>query len=519
MKDWLPALLLVALVGAAHAGTMLNRGNGGEPESLDPQFASGTLEANIVGDLMTGLTTLDAAAKPIPGAADHWDISKDGLTWTFRLRDENWSDGVKLTAGDFVFAWRRLLDPKTAARSSATLCVVKNARDISVGKLPPTALGVAAPDARTLVVTLEHPAPYLPELLTNESALALPEHVLAAKGASWARPGSYVGNGAYLLKDWVPGDHITLIRNPRFYDAVHVRIDSVVYYPAADSAAALKRYRAGELDMINPVPVQQIDWLRANFKSELKVTSSLALSYIAINLDDPALKDARVRRALNLAYNREAVTQKVVKLGEAPAYSIVPPGIANYHGTAMDFRSLPYPARVAQAQVLMQAAGYGPGHPLRLTYSAFSNPDSRRLAALFQALCRPLYIDIDIQITDLPVLMRNLRQHQFQLSSASWFADYNDASNFLDQLRSGAAGNYADYRNAKFDAAMDQAQNEPDANKRGALLAAAENIARADYPWIPTRFAVQTDLVKPYVKGWVANVRDYQRSRWLWLQK
>jgi oligopeptide transport system substrate-binding protein len=328
-----------------------------------------------------------------------------------------------------------------------------------------------------------------------------------------------VGNGAYLLNDWVPGDHITLVRNPRFYDAAHVRIDSVTYYPTADSAAALKRYRAGELDMINPVPVQQIDWLRANLKSELAVTPSLGLSYIAINLHDPALKDVRVRRALNLAYNREAVTQKVLKLGELPAFGIVPPGIANYRGSAMDFQALPYPARIAQAQALMQAAGYGPFQRLHLTYSAVSNPDSRRLAALFQAMCRPLYIDIDIQITDLPVLMRNLRQHQFQLSSASWFADYNDASNFLDQLRAGSAGNYSDYRSAKFEAAMDQAQNEPDANKRGVMLAAAEKIALQDYPWIPLRFAVQTDLVKPYVKGWVANMKDYQRSRWLWLQK
>jgi oligopeptide transport system substrate-binding protein len=506
-------------IGTAHAATTLNRGNGGEPESLDPQFATGTLEANIVGDLMTGLTTLDAAAKPVPGAAERWDVSKDGMTWTFHLRDESWSDGVKLTAGDFVFAWRRLVDPKTAARSSANLWVVKNAAAISAGKIPPTALGVTAPDAKTLVIQLEHPAPYLPELLTNDSALPLPEHVVAAKGTGWARPGFYVGNGAYLLKDWVPGDHIGLVRNPRFYDAAQVRIDNVIYYPTADSAAALKRYRAGELDMINPVPVQQIDWLRANLKSELKVTPSLALSYIAINLDDPALKDVRVRRALNLAYNREAVAEKVVKLGEAPAYGIVPPGMANYHGAAMDFRALPFPARLAQAQDLMRAAGYGPGNRLRLTYGAASNPDARRLATLFQAMCRPLYIDIDIQITDLPVLMHNLRQRQFQLSSASWFADYNDASNFLDLLRSGAAGNYAGYRNARFDAAMDQAQNEPDANKRSVLLAAAERIALADYPWIPTRFAVQTDLVKPYVKGWAANVRDYQRSRWLFLQK
>jgi oligopeptide transport system substrate-binding protein len=518
MSRWLAALLLV-LAGAAHAAT-LNRGNGGEPASLDPHFISGTWEANIVGDLMTGLTTLDATARPIPGMADRWTVSPDGKTWTFHLRKAVWSDGVPVTAEDFAFAFRRLLDPKTAARNGANLWVIQNAKAISAGRLPPSALGVAAPKPDTLILHLAHPAAYLPELLTHESAFPLPRHVVAKNGAGWARPGVYVGNGAYLLKEWVPGDHITLIRNPKFYDARTVRIDTVKYYPTTDTAAAVKRYRAGELDTQNPLPTQDLAWLRTHLPGEVKLTSSLAIAYIAINQNDPALKDRRVRRALNLIYNREALVDKVLKLGEKPAYSIVPPGTANYPGGGvMDFRDKPFPARLAEAQHLMQEAGYGPFNRLRLAYATYASPDARRLAAIFQAMVKPIYVDISVEISDLPTVMQNLRQHRFQLSGASWLADFNDASNFLDILRGGSDHNYAGYRNAKFDAAMDAAENEPDVKKRAALLLQAERLALADYPWIPVRFLVQSDLVKPVVKGWQPNPRDIHPSRWMWLAR
>lgn len=513
------AIFLYGLAGA-HAAAMLNRGNGAEPDSLDPHFIGGTWEANIVGDLMVGLTTLDAAARPIPGMAQSWSVSKDGLAWTFRLRVASWSDGVPVTADDFAFAFRRILDPRTGSRYGYNLWVIRNARAISQGKLAPAALGIETPDPHTLILHLEHPAPYLPELLTHESLDPLPRHVVQAKGTAWSRPGAYVSNGAYRLKEWVPNDHVTLVRNPRFYDAAHVRIDTVNYLPTTDSEAALRRFRAGELDMQTPVPQTQIDWMRTHLGSELHIIPSLAIVYVAFNLDYAPLKDARVRRALNLAFNREAMARQVLKLGEAPAYSYVPPGVANYPGgAAMDFQKLPYPARIAQAQQLMLAAGYGPGNRLRLAYMTTTNPDFKRVAAVFQAMCRAIYVDLEIQSMESQSVLRNLRQHNFQLSTASWLADFNDASNFLDLLRSGSGNNYADYRNAKFDAAMDAAQAQSDPVKRGAALLAAEKLALADYPWLVMRFASQSELVQPYVKGYVQNVRDYNRTRWLWLQK
>ncbi len=510
--------LLLATLGAQAQG-VLNRGNSFEPDSLDPHFAGTTAESNIIGDLLVGLTTFDAAAKPIPGIAERWETTQDGLTWTFHLRKAQWSNGDPVTAQDFVWSWQRMLDPKTAGRSAQNLWVLKNARAISGGKLPVTALGARAPDARTVVVTLEHPAPYLPELMAFTSALPVPRKLVEAKGNGWSRPGVYVSNGPYALKDWRPGDHVTLVKNPRFYDAARVRIGTVNFHPTVDTQAALRRLRAGELDLQTPLPSAQVEWLRANMPRALHIVPSLAIAYMPMNLRDPALKDIRVRRALNLVYDREAVAQKVMKLGETPAYAFVPPGIANYAGgPRLPFQSTPMPARVAEARKLMQEAGYGPFNKLRLTLDTTGNPDNRRIAAVFQAMARQIYVDVQIRVSDYQVMLKAMRQGQFQLGLNSWLADFDDASNFLDLLRTGSPTNYAGYSNPKFDAAMERAAAQPDTNKRRLLLQAAERIAQADLPWVVIRNYSQSEAVAPRVGGYVPNPRMVNRSRWLWLK-
>ena len=508
MKNLALACLLLASL-PAQAATVLNRGGGAEPESLDPAFAGSIPEINILGDLMVGLTTRDAAARPIPGIAERWEASPDGLSWTFHLRKAHWSDGKPVTAQDFIFAWRRLLDPKTAARQGHMLWIIKNARSITAGRLPAAALGVAASGPSTLKVTLERPAPYLPELLTLPAALPLPAKPAFA-------PGRYISNGPYLLKSWQPNDHVGLVKNPQFYDAASVKIDAVNYYPTADTQAALRRLRAGELDMQTPVPVAQLPWIRANMPGSLHIIPSLALAYLAMNLRDPALADIRVRRALNLVYDREAVAQKVMKLGELPAYSYVPPNMANYAGgPQLDFKSMSYPARLAEAKKLMQEAGYSQFNKLTLTYSTSGNPDSKRLAAVFQAMARQIHVDIRIVVADYPTVLSAMRQGRYQLAYTTWLADFNDASNFLDLLRSENPGNYAGYRSVKFDAAMAGDESQVGRAQR---LQKAERIALADMPWLPIRFLSQSEAVGPRVGGYVQNIRDYNRSRWLWIK-
>jgi oligopeptide transport system substrate-binding protein len=511
------AAFAVALLWCLPAmAATLARGNGAEPESLDPHFAGTQAEDNIVGDLMVGLLTLDAAARPVPGMAERWEVSKDGLTWTFHLRRASWSDGAPVTADDFAFAFRRLLNPRTGSRYAYNLWIIRNAQAVSGGKAPENWLGIAVPKPGTLVLTLEHPAPYLPELLSHISASPVPRHVVDKLGAAWSRPGNYVSNGPYRLQAWAPNDRITLAKNPRFFDAAKVAIDTVEYLPTTDSEAALRRFRAGELDLQSPAPLVQMDWMRTNLPRAIKVTPSLAVSYVAINQEAPALKDARVRRALNLAIDREAITQKILRLNEPPAYGVVPPGTANYPGNAgFDFRSHAFAQRLAEAQSLMRAASYGPANRLTLNYATTSSPNNRRLAVVLQAMASQIYIRLNIVASGGPVHFRNLRSRQYELGLADWYADFNDASNFLDLLRSDAGNNYAGYRNAAFDRLMDRARAETDLTRRGALLAEAESMALKDYPWIPLRFAAQTELVSSSVRGWAANPRGLHRSRWL----
>lgn len=532
MRFWrrcdLRALLVVfALSGLALAcspraptGVTLNRGNGAEPKSLNPHYIDSTAEGNIAGDLFLGLTTEDARGRPIPGAATRWNVSQDGLTWTFHLRRALWSDGVPVTAADFVFAWRRLMDPKTASPYAYMLWVVKNGEAISAGKLPPRALGVRAAGPHTLVVRLAHPAPYLPELMDHYTAYPLPKHAVEKYGSAWSKPAHFVCNGAYIVKEWIPNDHITLVKNPRFYDAKHVHIDVVNYYPTVNSAAALYRMRAGELDTQTPLPAQEIGWLRAHMPKALRIAPYLGIAYVSINLHRKPFDDIRVREALNLAYNREAVANKIMRLGEEPAYSIVPPGVANYPGKAkLAFETMATPTRIAKARALMRAAGYGPHHPLRTTYATTTNPDALRIAAAVQAMMGAIYVHLTIVANELQVHIQKMQTHDFDLAGNSWIADYDDATNFLDLLRSDSGKNYGGYDNPAYDALLARAAQTRDAAARGKLLEQAEQMALNDYAWVPTRFLVTRDLVQPYVKGWIANVRDVNRTRWLWIDK
>ena len=510
------ALALATCSPPPPEGPYLNRGNGGEIRSLDPHYIQGQWEANVLGDLQMGLATEDARSRPIPGAAESWSVSPDGKTWTFHIRKHVWSDGVPVTAQDFVFAWRRILDPKTAAPYAYNMWVIKNARAISAGTLPTTALGAHAVDDRTLVVQLEHPANYLPELLTHEAAYPIPLHTYRKYGNAWSRVKNYVSNGPYVVKDWIPNDHVTLVKNPLFYDAMHVQIRTVRYFNTPDAQSALTQFRGHQLDTQDPYPAAAIGWLRANIPNDIKSVPYLGVDYIAMNMRRAPFKDARLREALSLAYNREAIVYKIRRIGETPAYNMIPPGVANYPNmAALDFKPLPYPARIAKARVLMREMGYGPQHRLHLVYATSTNPDQRRSAAVIQQMFRAIYVDMTISSVEIAQHLARMQSHDFDIANASWIADFNDASNFLDLLRTGGDNNYGSYSNPKFDALMDKAQQTADLAERGRLMEEAEQLALNDYAWLPCYFLLTMDIVQPWVKGWVPNIRGFNRTRWL----
>lgn len=501
----------------ADARTFL-RGNVAEPETLDPTQSSGTQENEIIGDLMIGLMTHDAVCKAVPGMATRWETSEDGLTWTFHLREALWSDGAPVTAEDFVFSWRRLVNPATASSYAYFLHLVKNGAPITAGKMPPAALGVTAVDARTLRVELEHPAPYLLELLTHTTTYPLPRHVVSAKDKEWARPGNYVGNGPFILKEWIPNDHVLVVKNARFYDAANVALERVYFYPTTDYAAALRRFQVGELDYQDRLPVPKIDWIRKNLPETIHPVPLLVTEIIGVNHKREPFGDVRVREAINLALNREAITQRITRTGDTPAYNVVPPGIANYPGgLAYDFKSLTYNQRIARAQGLMRAAGFNENKRVRTTYMIRSTAPGyqRSVAAAIQQMLAQVFIDITITPNDMQVFYPAIQEHDFDIAQAGWAADFSDASNFLDLFRTGAGNNWGEYSNPAFDAALDNAQREPDITRRGQQLAQAESIFLKDHAAMPIWFWASLNLTWPYVKGLEANPLDYHRSRWI----
>jgi oligopeptide transport system substrate-binding protein len=494
------------------------RGNGADPMTLDPSLADATWEDSIVGDLMVGLVTEDERGRGIPGIAESWTTSPDGLTWTFKLRDALWSDGVPVTADDFVFSWARVLDPQLAASYAYFPYVIKNAEAINAKKMPPSSLGARALDARTLEVHLEHPAPYLPEMLMHTSMYPEPRHVVEKKGRDWPKPGNYVCNGAFMLTEWVPNGHVTVVKNPRFYDAENVALEKVIYYPTDDYSAAMRRLQAGELDVQDRLPGQEIDYIKAHMPEMIDPVPQMIVDLVSVNLGRKPFDDIRVREAINLAINREALTDKITHVGYVPAYNLIPPGTANFPGgNVLAFKNQPAAERLERARMLMREAGYGPDNRLKTSYMIRSTAagSGRSMAAAIQQMLSLIYISMTIEPNDAAIFYKRLQVHDFDIGQPGWSADFNDASNFLDLFKTGNPNNWGAYSTPAFDAALAAAQNDANSESRGRKLADAEAILLKDQAFMPLFFWVSPNLVRPYVKGWVGNNLDKHRSRWI----
>ena len=506
------------LAGPAGAAKYLNRGNGAEPKGMDPHQASGDPENHILGDMFLGLFTEDAAGKPVLGAAEKYETSKDGLIWTFKLRDHKWSDGKPVTSADFVFAYRRILDPAIASEYANILFPIKNAEQVSRGTLKPDQLGVSAPDAKTFVITLEHPAAYLPEMLTHYTTYPVPKHVIEKAGKDWTKPGTMVSNGAYKLAARRPYDRIKLVKNPFFIDAANVKIDEVSFFPTSDEAAALKRFRAGELDTVERWPLAENKWLSANLPKETRKYPGLRVQYTVFNMRSGPLADRRVRLALGEAIDRVAV-QRDVYFGSygVEALSVVPPGTANVDlSPKVPWAGKTMEQRRTEAKQLLAAAGFGPGKPLKLTYNFLNRPDTRRYAIALQAMWKMIGVQVELQAKDFAIHYDLLKTGGFQIAEAGWIFDYNDAQSVLFLFESSNVGlNYPGYKNLAYDALMKKAENEKDAVARGKLLGQATALLLNDVAVAPSCYQFIRPLVKTQIVNWVSNPRGINRTRWL----
>ncbi|MBU1375383.1 MAG: peptide ABC transporter substrate-binding protein [Alphaproteobacteria bacterium] len=501
----------------------LEYGNNSEPQTLDPGKANLVDEASIIGDLMTGLTTDGPDAVPVPGAATHWETSPDGLVWTFHLREAKWSDGVPVTADDFVYGLRRTLDPKIASIYAYLLYVIKGGQAVNEGKAPLDSLGVRALDPRTVQITLEHPAPYLPELLKHQSFFPVPKHVVEKYGDGWVKPGRYVSNGAFKLAAWRLGDRITVVKDPLFYDARNVCIDRVNYYPTPDVVSAERRVARGELDINTRFQSNRYERLKQTMPGVPHTDVSLAISYLSFNTRDvAAFRDIRVRRALSMTVDREFITAKLMRAGQIPAYSFVPAITANYvkDGPRLSWAGMPFAQRQTTAKALLAQAGFTAKRPLKLTITTPNNTDTLLLMEAIQADWRAIGVEVKIEQNESGVAFNAYRNRDFEIGSMSWYGDFNDPVTFLGLFKSDTgAQNYGDYKNPAYDALLAAADQEADAQTRAGILARAEKLIIDDEATIPIFFVVNRNLVSNRVTGWTDNAPNFHRTRWMCLRK
>ena len=507
----------------ASAEMVLNRGNSGDPETLDPQKTSTVYEGNILRDLFEGLVIHSAAAKIQPGVATTWSTSADGLTWTFKLRpNAKWSNGEPVTADDFVYSYRRMMNAATGSQYANMLFIIKNAEDVNKGKAPPEELGVKAVDATTLQFTLSGPTPYFIELLAHQSSFPVNRTAVEKFGKDWVKPENFVSNGAFVLKENVPHDHITIVRNAAHYDAAKVKLDKVVYVPTEDRAGALRRFQAGEIDMNDDVPTDQIKFIRQNLKAEFRPTAYLGTYYFVFNTKKPPFDDARIRQALSLMIDREFLAEEIWGGTMLPGYSMVPEGTGTY-GTPSWWpaKDLSPAEREDKAKALMKAAGFGPGgKPLKLEIRYNTSENHKKTSVALADMWKPLNVEVSLVNTDIKTHYAHLREHQpFDVARAGWIADYNDAQNFLFLGETATkALNYAQYSNPAYDALMAKAATEADPAKRSGVLHDAEKILMTDEPYLVLMTYMSKQMVAKKVKGWEPNTLDYHPSRFLWVE-
>jgi oligopeptide transport system substrate-binding protein len=501
---------------------VLLRGNSSEPESLDPHLVRGAVEWTIVGSLFEGLVATDPETlAPVPAAAESWTVAADGKTYTFRLRDGlTWSDGFPLTAEDFVYGARRLLAPRLgASHAENNLFFVAGAREYQAGRTSDfSGVGVRAPDPQTVVFELERPTPFFPSSLCL--FFPVPRHVVERfapmdeRRSGWTRAGNLVGNGPFVLREWRANQELVLARNPRYRDAGQVRLREVRFRPIENPSVEENAFRSGQLHLTSSVPLQKIEAYARDPSQVLKTVDDRGVYFYSLNVARAPLDDVRVRRALALTVDREALVARVIKGGKRAANHFTPPGISDY---------VPPPTLrfdPAEGRRWLAAAGYPEGKgfpPLELLVDARDH--HRLVAEAVQAMWRAhLGVAVTLRSEETQVLNASKRGMDFQMVRGSWNATtYQDPFYFLGAWTTGALYNESRWSDARFDAWIERTWTADEAARRVAF-AEAERILLEEVPAIPLFFSTQVILVHPAVRGWRPRPFADRRLKDLWLE-
>ncbi|MDF9831856.1 oligopeptide transport system substrate-binding protein [Ereboglobus sp. PH5-5] len=504
------------------SSSVLRIGNGAEPQDMDPQTMSAYTDQNIAIALFEGLVAIDeATSQPVPAVAESWEISPDGLTWTFRLRaGARWSNGDPVTAQDFATSFRRILSPMLGAEYAYMLYPVKNAGAFNTGKLSDFAqVGVAAPDARTLVLTLEAPTPHLLSIVAQP--MWFPVHAptilrfgkLDQRGTAWTRPENIVGNGAFTMKSWEPNRQITVEKNPLYWDAAGTRLDAVVFFPNDDIATDERNFRSGQVDITYDILPEKIRAYRKNNPAALRIDPLLETFFLRFNTKRPPLDNPKVRAALARAINRDLIA-RVLHNSRTPARFYTPPNTGGYTcATAI-------PDDFAAARRLLAEAGYpkGKGFP-KLDIQMNNDAVNRTVLEAIQEMWRrELGISVTITNKEYRVYLDAQRAIGFDISRSRWVGDFNDPITFLDMFVTNGGQNQTHWSNAEYDRLIAEAGRASDREKRFELYQRAEKILLDEAPIAPIFFGTRSYLISPRVKNWVPSLLGIHRYQKVWVE-
>ena len=499
---------------------ILSRGMGPDLSDLDPALATGTSDYTVLSALFEGLVAEDPVdLRPVPGVAESWTVSTDKLTYTFHLRaNAKWSNGDPVTARDFLASWQRVLTPSLAADNASLLFLVQGAEAFNKGLVTDfSKVGFAAPDARTVVITLEHPASYFLSLLQHW--VWWPVHTptleksgsLYERGNRWARPGTFVGNGPFTLKEWRLGQRIIVEKSATYWDAAQVRLTAIHFFPIEDLNAEERAFRSGQIHLTEAIPLAKIDTYRDTQPNLLRIDPYLGTYFYRINIARPFLNAREVRRALALAVDRNLLIKTTLRGVQHPAYAFTPPGTGGYSPTAR------VDTNFDEARRLLAEAGYPGGKGAPVIELLFNTSDNHRvIAEAIQAMWRKeLGLDVRLVNMEGKSVLAARRTGDFQILRSSWIGDYADPLSFLSVWASDSGNNYTGWNNPDYDQLLHQAARTDDPAERLALFQKAEALLMADAPFIPIYYYTHVFLIRPSVKGWNPTLLDHHPYKYV----
>ena len=504
------------------AQQILHVGNGLELQDLDPQIVTGISEIKTLSALFEGLVgQAPDDLSPVPGAAASWKVSDDQTTYTFHLQDDlQWSDGSPLTANDFVFSSQRILNPKLGAANAYLLFVLKNAKAYHEGAADWDDVGIRASDDQTLELILEYPTPYFLRLLAHPAWYPVPKHVLAQFGdpldraSGWTRAGTLVSNGPFKLNDWRINERLQVIRNEHYWENATTRLEQIYFYPTENREAEERAFRGGLLHITEAMPTSQVKHYQEQNDPSLQIDPYLGTYYLQINTRNPALADPRVRRALSLVINREQITETITQGGQSPAWHFTPPKTAGYSPNISGNMNL------EEASRLLAEAGYPNGDNFpKLTYLYNTSENHKAIAEAIQHMWQTsLGIQIELENQEWKVYTQSREAGSFDILRASWIADYEDPSSFLDVWTSQSGNNFTGWTSVYYDQLINQSQIAKDSRTRYQFLKEAETMLIKEQPIVPLYFYTSVYLKHPAVKGYYPTLLNYHPWKHVYLE-